>query len=106
MAFWLRSARPTVRGQDPQRHALPKAGVQAQRTLLPARRQSTGPKTEEGLARLTAARTPHGKYTKDKRAAVKRFAEQGRQLRVELAELEAWFVGHGHLDKNWRDQFK
>ena len=29
----------------------------------------TGPKTEDGLARLTAARTTHGKYTKEKRAA-------------------------------------
>ena len=30
--------------------------------------KSTGPKTEDGLARLTAARTTHGKYTKEKRA--------------------------------------
>ena len=43
---------------------------------------STGPKTEDGLARLTAARTTHGKYTKQKRAAAKRFAEQGRQMRA------------------------
>jgi len=48
----------------------------------------------------------HGKYTKEKRAAAKRFAEQGRQMRAELAELEAWFVDHGHLDKKWRDWFK
>jgi hypothetical protein len=27
-------------------------------------------------------------------------------MRAELEELEAWFVDHGHLDKNWRDQFK
>ena len=26
----------------------------------------TGPKTEDGLARLTVARTTHGKYTKEK----------------------------------------
>ena len=97
MALWPRLARPTVRGQDPQRHALPEAGVQAQRTLLPARWQIYRPKTEDGLARLTAARTTHGKYTKEKRAAAKRFAEQGRQMRAELAELEAWFVDHGHL---------
>ena len=62
--------------------------------------------TEDGLARLTAVRTTHGKYTKEKRAAAKRFAEQGRQMRAELAELEEWFVDHGHLDKNWRDWFK
>ena len=68
--------------------------------------RSTGPKTEDGLARLTAARTTHGKYTKEKRAEAKRRAEVGRQMRAELAELEEWFVDHGHLDKKWRDQFK
>jgi hypothetical protein len=67
---------------------------------------STGPRTKDGLARLTEARTIHGKFTKEKRAAARRFAEQGRQMRGELKELEAWFVDHGHLDKNWRDQFK
>ena len=68
--------------------------------------RSTGPKTGDGLARLTAARTTHGNDTKEKRAAAKLFAEQGRQMRAELAELEEWFVDHGHLDKNWWDQFK
>ena len=67
---------------------------------------STGPRTKDGLQRLTAARTTHGKYTKEKRAAAKRFAEQGRQMRAELAALEEWFVDHGHLDKKWRDWFK
>jgi hypothetical protein len=62
--------------------------------------KSTGPKTEDGLARLTAARTTKGKYTKEKRAEAKRKAEVGRQMRAELAELEEWFVNHGHLDKN------
>ena len=38
--------------------------------------RSTGPKTEDGLARLTAARTTHGKYTKEKRVAAKRFADK------------------------------
>ena len=67
---------------------------------------STGPRTKDGLARLTEARTKHGKFTKEKRAEARRFAEQGRQMRGELKELEAWFVDHGLLDKNWRDQFK
>jgi hypothetical protein len=67
---------------------------------------STGPRTKDGLARLTEARTTHGLYTKEKRAAARRFVEQGRQMRAELKELEAWFVDHGHLDKRWRDQFK
>ena len=34
--------------------------------------------------------------------SVARKAEQGRQMRGELKELEAWFVDHGHLEKNWR----
>ena len=38
--------------------------------------------------------------------SAKRFAEEGRQMRAELAELEAWLVDHGHLDKKWRDWFK
>ena len=67
---------------------------------------STGPRTKDGLASLTQARTKHGKFTKEKRAAARRFAEQGRQKRGELKELEAWFVDHGHLEKNWRDWFK
>ena len=67
---------------------------------------STGPRTTDGLARLTEAKIKHGKFTKEKRAEARRFAEQGRQMRGELKELEIWFVDHGHLDKNWRDQFK
>jgi len=67
---------------------------------------STGPKTEDGLARLTAARTTHGKYTKEKRAIAKQRAEVGRQMRAELKELETWFLENGHLDKKWRDWFK
>jgi hypothetical protein len=63
---------------------------------------STGPRTKDGLARLTEARTTHGLYTKEKRAAARRFAEQGRQMRGELNELEAFFVNHGLLKKNWR----
>jgi hypothetical protein len=67
---------------------------------------STGPRTKDGLKRLTEARTTHGKFTKEKRAEARRFAEQGRQMRCELAELEAWFVDRGLLDTKWRDLFK
>ena len=42
---------------------------------------STGPRTKDGLARLTEARTKHGLYTKEKRAEARRFAEEGRQMR-------------------------
>ena len=66
---------------------------------------STGPRTADGLVRLVASKTTHGKYTAEKRAAARRFAEQGRQMRAELAELESWFVEHDFLKKNWRDKF-
>ena len=67
---------------------------------------STGPRTKDGLARLTEARTKHGKFTKEKRAEARRFAEEGRQMRGELKELEAWFVEHSHLSKDWRKDWK
>ena len=66
---------------------------------------STGPRTEDGIARIIDAHTTHGRTTKAKREAAKRRAEQGRQMRGELKELETWFVDHGHLDKKWRDWF-
>ncbi len=66
---------------------------------------ATGPRTEAGLARLTASKIKHGKFTKKKRAEAKRRAEQGRQMRGELKELETWFVDHGHLDEGWRAWF-
>ena len=65
-----------------------------------------GPRTKDGLARLRESKIKHGKLTKEKRSEARRFAEQGRQMRGELKELEAWFVDHGHLDKDWRNQFK
>jgi hypothetical protein len=66
---------------------------------------STGPRTKEGLVRLVVARTMHGMYTKEKRAEARRYAEQGRQMRAELKDLENWFVEHGHLDRNWGKKF-
>ena len=63
---------------------------------------STGPKTKDGLARLSKARTSHGKFTKAKRIEAKRRAEVGRKVRAELKEIEAWFVDRGHLAKDWR----
>lgn len=68
--------------------------------------RSTGPTTEAGLARLIASKIKHGKFTKEKRAEATLRAEQGREMRAELLELETWFVDRGLLDKRWRDQFK
>jgi len=68
--------------------------------------RSTGPRTEDGLARLTASKTTHGRTTKAERAKAKHRAEVGRQVMREVAEVEQWAVDHGHLTKDWRDQFK
>ena len=65
---------------------------------------STGARTETGRARIAAAQTKHGRLTKEKRAEAKRNAEVGRQIRAELAEIEAWALNLGHLDKDWRDK--
>jgi hypothetical protein len=67
---------------------------------------STGPRTKAGLARLVASKIKHGRFTKAKRAKARLRAEQGREMRAELLELETWFVSCGLLDKRWRDQFK
>ena len=67
---------------------------------------STGPRTKDGLARLVASKTTHGLYTKEKRAAARRFAEQGRQMRAELQEIENWSVARGHLSKDWRKDWE
>lgn len=64
---------------------------------------STGPLTEEGRARIAVAQTTHGRLTKEKRAAAKRNAAVGRKIRAELGEIEAWAVGRGHLNKDWRE---
>ena len=51
---------------------------------------STGPRTKDGLARLTESKIKHGKFTKEKRAEARRFAEEGRQMRGELKGLGSW----------------
>jgi hypothetical protein len=66
--------------------------------------KSTGPRTEEGRARIAAAQTKHGRLTKEKRAEAKRNAAVGRQIRAELGEIEAWALGRGHLEQDWREK--
>jgi len=68
--------------------------------------RSTGPKTEEGLARLAASKTTHGRSTKAARAKAKHRAEVGRQVRSELKEIEQWALDHGYLAKDWRMLFE
>ena len=68
--------------------------------------RSTGPRTEEGVDRLAASKITHGRTAKAERAKAKQRAEIGRQVMRELKEIEAWALDHGHLAKDWRDQFK
>jgi len=67
---------------------------------------STGPVTKDGLARLTEARTKHGKFTKEKRAEARRRAQVGREIKAELRDIEQEAIAAGALGKDWRDQFK
>ncbi len=68
--------------------------------------RSTGPTTEDGVARLVASKTTHGRTTKAERAKAKHRADVGRQVMRAVKEIETWAVDQGHLTKDWRDQFK
>ena len=67
--------------------------------------KSTGPRTEEGRARIAAAQTTHGRLTKEKRTEAKRRAQVGRSIRAELREAEAECIAAGLLAKGWREDF-
>ena len=67
--------------------------------------RSTGPKSETGLASLTASKTIHGCTTKSERVKAKHMAEFSRQINSELKKIEQWALDHGHLAKDWRDKF-
>ena len=68
--------------------------------------RSTGPRTEKGLARLSASKITHGETTAANRAKAKRRAEVGRQVRRELRAIETWALDQGYLAEDWRDKFK
>jgi len=68
--------------------------------------RSTGPRTAEGITRLAASKTTHGRTTVVERAQAKHRAKVGRQVLRELKEIETWALDHGHLTDNWRDRFK
>ena len=68
--------------------------------------KSTGPRTQAGRDKIAALHTTHGRTTKAERAKAKQRAEIGRQVMRAVKEIEAWALDHGHLAKDWRDQFK
>jgi len=68
--------------------------------------KSTGPRTKEGIARIVAAKTKHGRLTKEKRLEAKARAKVGRQIRAELRDIEQELVAYGLLGRNWRELFR
>ena len=74
------------------------------RSPLP-RGASTGAKTEEGRARISAANLRHGNFTKDKLEKRRENAAKGREIRKELRQMERDLIAGGLLDKHWRDSF-
>ena len=68
--------------------------------------KSTGPRTEEGRARIAAAQFKHGNRSKAAIAAQRAKAARGRAIRAELATLEAEVIGEGLLPSNWRDAYR
>ena len=65
-----------------------------------ARRQKHWPRTQAGRGRIAALHTTHGRTTKTERAKAKHRAEVGRQVMLELKEIEQWAVDLGHLTKD------
>ena len=59
---------------------------------------STGPKTIEGLQRISAANLKHGLFTKDKLERQRRAAEVGRRCRAKLKIIEQRLIVAGLLD--------
>ena len=66
---------------------------------------SSGPRTEVGRAKISAANLRHGKYTKDKLEKRRENAARGREIRRELRQMERELIANGLLDKRWRDGF-
>ena len=66
---------------------------------------STGPRTEEGRARIAEANLRHGRYTKDKLEKLRENAAKGREIRKELRHMERDLVAGGKLEKDWRQNF-
>ena len=66
---------------------------------------STGAKTEEGLARISAANLRYWKFTKDKLEKQRENATKRRNIRKELRQMERGLIAGGLLDKHWRGSF-
>jgi len=66
---------------------------------------STGPRTEEGRARVSEANLRQGRYTKDKLEKRRENAAKGRVIRKELRQIEQSLVEEGILARDWLQHF-
>ncbi len=87
----------TRRGTECQRPAITGAG----RCRLHGGR-STGPRTEEGRARISAANTKHGRKTKERLAEAKVRAQANREIWYALKTQIELAIRDGYLPKNYR----
>ena len=68
--------------------------------------KSTGPRTNEGRARIAAVHLKHGNRTKQAIAERRENAAIGRMIRRELVTLETESINRGLLSPKWRDEFE
>jgi len=64
--------------------------------------RSTGPKTKEGRARISALHYKHGRRTKDAIAADSARAQANREIWAALRERIALMIRDGYLPKGWK----
>ena len=87
----------TRRGTECQRPAITGSG----RCRLHGGR-STGPRTEEGRARISAANTKHGRKTKERLAEARARAQANREIWHALKTQIELAIRDGYLPKNFR----
>ena len=68
--------------------------------------KSTGARTADGFAKLSALHWKHGRYTRAAKKEAKRRAQIGREIRSELQDIKRDAIAAGTLAKDWGDLFK
>ena len=67
---------------------------------------STGPRTDEGRARIAAAQFKHGKRSKTFVAAQRAKNAKGKAINRELKAIEAGAINDGLLPRGWAKAFR
>ena len=68
--------------------------------------KSSGPRTQSGRDKIAALHATRGRTTKAVRAKAKHRAKVGRQVMLELKEIEQWAVDHGSVAVNCWHQLR